>query len=114
MDEVVDGVQELLLLLLQHGVVGGDFDQLLFQLADDGRLPQYQSLKLLLLLLEYLQLHLPLLVHVFHPFLQNAKEVEEETGSAPRFVLTLNCCGQRVGHLHVSVVQLVDFVGLDN
>lgn len=113
MYEVVDSVQQLLLLLLQDGVVGGDFDQLLFQLADDGRLPQYESLKLLLLLLEYLQLHLPLLVHVFHPFLQNAKE-EEETSSAPRFVLTLNCCGQHVGDLHVSVVQLVDFVGLDN
>lgn len=68
MNEVVDGVQKLLLLTLQRRVVGGDFDQLLLQLANDGRLPQHQILKLLLLLLEDLQLHLPLLVHVFDFF----------------------------------------------
>lgn len=112
MNEVVDGVQKLLLLSLQHGVVGGDFDQLLFQLADDGRLPQYQSLKLLLLLLEYLQLHLPLLVHVFHPFLQNAKEEEEKkTSLAPRFILTLNCCGQQWGtYMFLSFSLLISLV----
>lgn len=74
MNEVVDGVQQVLLLALQRGVVGGDFEELLLQLADDGRLPEDQSQKLLLFISKHLQLHLPLLLHLVHLFLQKAAE----------------------------------------
>ena len=76
--QAVDGVQQLLLLALQGGVVGGDVEQLVLQLADDGRLARDDRLELLLLPLNRLQLQLPLLLHVTHPLLQEA--VEEGNG----------------------------------
>lgn len=41
MNEVVDGVDQLLLLILQDGIVGGDFEQLRLQLAYEGCLLLY-------------------------------------------------------------------------
>lgn len=78
MHEVVDGVQQLLLLALKGGVVGGDEEQLALQLPDDRRLALDHGLELLLVLLHQLQLHLSLLLHLAHALLQEAEEEEEE------------------------------------
>lgn len=99
MNEVVDSVQKLLLLTLQRRVIGGDFDQLLLELANDDRLLQHQILKQLLLLLEDLQLHLPLLVHVFDFFLKNTANEMKTRRLVQHQCLFLmrTCCGQHPG-----------------
>lgn len=111
LNETVHGVQQLLLLLLQDGVVGGDSDKLLLHLANDGRLPQDQSLQLLLLLSQRLHIHLLLLLHVDQFFLQDAVKTKRCQKMSPVF--------NRRGWWHKDILlgfvfQLVDFICLDD